>query len=175
MSCQFSRQSRRHFLKTTSLAAGAIALGSALPLNASSKDAATEWVTLGKSNVKVTRLAFGTGSMSGQVQRELGQEQFTRLVRYAYDRGIRFYETAESYGDMHRMLGVALQGLPRDSYRVMSKITTHRDLARRQPPLAGRHLRSPTQTRRGGSRRLGAWSSSLAEVSGKRVAAGGDD
>src|SRR5580692_185396 len=125
MSCQFrSSQSRRHFLKTTSLAAGAVALGAASPLKAVSKDAATEWVTLGKSNVKVTRLAFGTGSMSGQVQRELGQEQFTRLVRYAYDRGIRFYETAESYGDMHRMLGVALQGIPRDSYRLMSKVST---------------------------------------------------
>src|ERR1700722_15547775 len=106
MSCQFSRQSRRHFLKTTSLAAGAVALGSALPLKAVSKDAATEWVTLGKSNVKVTRLAFGTGSFSGQVQRDLGQEQFTKLVRYAYDRGIRFYETAESYGNMHKKPGV---------------------------------------------------------------------
>ncbi len=102
-----------------------MALGSALPLKASSKDAATEWVTLGKSNVKVTRLAFGTGSFSGKVQRDLGQEEFTKLVRYAYDRGIRFYETAESYGDMHRMLGVALKGIPRDSYRIMSKVTTH--------------------------------------------------
>jgi aryl-alcohol dehydrogenase-like predicted oxidoreductase len=119
MSCQ----SRRHFLKTTSLAAGVVALTSALPLKAS-QQAATEWVTLGKSNVKVTRLAFGTGSMSGKVQRDLGQEDFTKLVRYAYDRGIRFYETAESYGDMHRMLGVALKGLPRDSYRIMSKVTT---------------------------------------------------
>jgi len=119
MSCQ----SRRHFLKTTSLAAGAVALTSALPLKAS-QQAATEWVTLGKSNVKVTRLAFGTGSMSGKVQRDLGQEDFTKLVRYAYDRGIRFYETAESYGNMHQMLGVALKGLPRDSYRIMSKVTT---------------------------------------------------
>ena len=108
---------------TTSLAAGAFALGSALPLKAS-KNAATDWVTLGKSNVKVTRLAFGTGSFSGQVQRDLGREQFTKLVRYAYDRGIRFYETAESYGDMHRMLGVALKGIPRDTYRLMSKVTT---------------------------------------------------
>src|SRR5580692_10531656 len=129
MSCQFrSCQSRRHFLKTTSLAAGAMALGSALPVKASfgavSKDAATEWVTLGKSNVKVTRLAFGTGSFSGRVQRELGQEEFTKLVRYAYDRGIRFYETAESYGNMHEMLGIALKGIPRDSYRLMSKVTT---------------------------------------------------
>jgi 1-deoxyxylulose-5-phosphate synthase len=122
MPCQHSR---RQFLKTTSLAAGAVALGSALPVKAISRDAATEWVTLGKSNVKVTRLAFGTGSFSGQVQRDLGQEQFTKLVRYAYDRGIRFYETAESYGNMHQMLGVALKGLPRDSYRIMSKVTTH--------------------------------------------------
>src|ERR1700759_1871251 len=126
MSCQFRscQHSRRHFLKTTSLAAGAVTFGSALPLKASSKDAATEWVTLGKSNVKVTRLAFGTGSFSGKVQRDLGQAQFTKLVRYAYDRGIRFFETAESYGDMHRMLGVALEGVPRDSYRIMSKVTT---------------------------------------------------
>ncbi|HEY2819825.1 MAG TPA: aldo/keto reductase [Candidatus Acidoferrum sp.] len=122
MPCQHSR---RQFLKTTSLAAGAVALGSALPAKAISRDAATEWVTLGKSNVKVTRLAFGTGSFSGQVQRDLGQEQFTKLVRYAYDRGIRFYETAESYGNMHQMLGVALKGIPRDSYRIMSKVTTH--------------------------------------------------
>ena len=62
--------------------------------------------------------------MSGKVQRELGQEQFTRQVRYAYDHGIRFFETAESYGEMHRMLGVALKGIPRDSYRLMSKVTT---------------------------------------------------
>jgi aryl-alcohol dehydrogenase-like predicted oxidoreductase len=85
---------------------------------------ATDWVTLGKSGVKVTRLAFGTGSFSGQVQRDLGQDGFTRLVRYAYDQGIRFFETAESYDEMHRMLGVALKGIPRDSYRLMSKVTT---------------------------------------------------
>ena len=86
---------------------------------------ATDWVTLGKSGVKVTRLAFGTGTFSGRVQRELGQDEFTKLVRHAYDRGIRFFETAESYGEMHKMLGVALKGIPRDRYRLMSKVTTH--------------------------------------------------
>ncbi|MCU1236407.1 MAG: oxidoreductase, partial [Candidatus Solibacter sp.] len=49
---------------------------------------------------------------------------FNRLVRHSYDRGIRFFETAESYGDMHRMLGIALKGIPRDSYRLMTKVTT---------------------------------------------------
>ena len=117
-----SHQNRREFLKA-GLAAGALAVTGTLPLNAA-RQTATDWVTLGKSGVKVTRLAFGTGSFSGQVQRDLGQDGFTRLVRYAYDRGIRFFETAESYGDMHRMLGVALKGIPRDSYRLMSKVTT---------------------------------------------------
>jgi len=81
-------------------------------------------VTLGKSGVNVTRLAFGTGTLSGQTQRKLGQDQFTRLVRHAYDRGIRFFETSETYGEMHTMLGVALKGIPRDTYRLMSKVTT---------------------------------------------------
>ena len=117
-----SHFTRREFLKT-GVGAGAAAITGALPL-AAGRQTATDWVTLGKSGVSVTRLAFGTGSFSGQVQRDLGQEAFTRLVRYAYDRGIRFFETAESYGDMHRMLGVALEGIPRDSYRIMSKVTT---------------------------------------------------
>ena len=96
---------RREFLRT-GLAAGTLAVSGALPVSAQ-RGSATDVVTLGRSSVKVTRLAFGTGSFSGQVQRALGQDGFTRLVRHAYDRGIRFFETAESYGEMHRMLGIA--------------------------------------------------------------------
>src|SRR6266536_1367897 len=117
-----SNFTRREFLKT-GLAAGTLAVTGSLPLIAQ-RHTATDYVTLGRSGVKVTRLAFGTGSFSGQVQRELGQDGFTRLVRYAYDHGIRFFETAESYGEMHKMLGIALKGIPRDSYQLMSKVTT---------------------------------------------------
>src|SRR6202167_2498054 len=115
--------SRRAFIKT-GLAAGALASAGSLSLKAEPQTA-TDWVTLGKSGVKVTRLAFGTGSFSGKVQRDLGQEQFTKLVRYAHERGIRFFETAESYSGMHEMLGIALKGVPRDSYQLMTKMTTH--------------------------------------------------
>src|SRR5579859_3690316 len=117
-----SNYSRRNFLKT-GLATVAMAGAGSLSLKAA-RETATDMVTLGKSGVKVTRLAFGTGTMAGKIQRELGQEEFTRTVRYAYDQGIRFFETAESYGDMHRMLGIALNGIPRDSYQLMSKVTT---------------------------------------------------
>ena len=118
MSCY----SRRDFLKASAAAGAAAAIG-AVPLPAETPKA-TDWVTLGKSDVKVTRLAFGTGSFNGSVQRDLGQEGFNRLVRHAYDSGIRFFETADSYADMHTMLGIALKGLPRDSYALMTKVTT---------------------------------------------------
>ncbi|HYW43282.1 MAG TPA: aldo/keto reductase [Bryobacteraceae bacterium] len=119
------RPSRRDFLKS-SLAATAFA---GLPVSLrpqTGKRSATDWVTLGKSGVKVTRLAFGTGTFSGRVQRELGQEGFTSLIRYAYDHGIRFFETAESYHGMPEMLGIALKGIPRDTYRIMTKYSTPR-------------------------------------------------
>ncbi len=112
---------RRDFLKTT-IAAGAVASAGTLPLHASRRTA-TDMVTLGNSGMKVTRLAFGTGSNSGYVQAALGQKEFTRLVHYAYDHGIRFFETAENY-QTPGMLGEALKAYPRDSYQLMNKVTT---------------------------------------------------
>jgi predicted aldo/keto reductase-like oxidoreductase len=111
-----SHFTRRDFFKTTAVAVGAMAT----PAYAAKKSA-TDWVPLGDSGVKVTRLAFGTGTFGGRVQRELGQEQFTRLVRHAYDSGIRFFETADAYTGMQEMLGNALKGVPRDSYKLMTK------------------------------------------------------
>jgi aryl-alcohol dehydrogenase-like predicted oxidoreductase len=118
-----SPYSRRDFLKT-SVAAGAVAASAgSLPLQAANKRTATDLVTLGKSNVKVTRLAFGTGSNNGHVQYALGQAEFSKLVAYAYERGIRFFETAEAYVTP-AMLGEALKPFARDSYALMSKVTT---------------------------------------------------
>lgn len=120
---------RRQFLKSTLAAAG---LGAA-PAPAA-KRSATDWVTLGNSGVRVTRLAFGTGTFGGRVQRELGQEAFTRLVRHAYDRGIRFFETADNYRGMPQMLAAALKGIPRDSYKLMTKFAL-RDAADPRPVI----------------------------------------
>ncbi len=119
--------SRRDFLKTSIAATMLGGLGG-VTARAAAKRSATDWVTLGRSGIKVTRLGFGTGTFSGRVQHELGQEEFNRLVRHAYDRGVRFFETAQSYGGMHQMLGIALKGFPRDSYRLMTKMTMRPDL-----------------------------------------------
>jgi len=116
------RSTRRDFLKSA-LATGAIA-GLGRPAFSQTRRSASDWVTLGRSNVKVTRLAFGTGTYGGRIQRDLGQEEFTRLVRHAYDRGIRFFETAESYHGMPEMLATALKSVPRDTYKLMTKYST---------------------------------------------------
>jgi predicted aldo/keto reductase-like oxidoreductase len=126
-----SRFDRRSFLKTAVAAAGALVPGASLISTLSpafsaepalpARRSATDWVPLGKSGVQVTRLAFGTGTYGGKIQRELGQEEFTKLVRYAYDHGIRFFETAQNYAGMPDMLRIALHGIPRDTYRLMTK------------------------------------------------------
>ena len=113
--------SRREFLKG-SLAAGTLAGIGTIPLQAAPRTA-TDTVTLGKSGMQVTRLAFGTGTNNGEVQAALGQQEFNRLVHYAYDHGIRFFETAEAYMTP-AMLGEALKPFPRDSYQLMTKVTT---------------------------------------------------
>ena len=116
--------SRRNFLKA-SVGAAALGLAGRGAFAQAGKRSATDLVTLGRrSKVQVTRLAFGTGTHGGRVQRELGQDEFTRLVRYAYDRGIRFFETAESYHGMPEMLATALKGVPRDTYKLMTKYST---------------------------------------------------
>ena len=114
-----ARVSRRDFLKS-GLAASVLAGAGGFTAKAAQKSA-TDWVTLGNSGVKVTRLAFGTGTFGGRTFRDMSQEQFTGLVRHAYDRGIRFFETAEGYRGVPPMLANALRGIPRDSYRLMTK------------------------------------------------------
>jgi aryl-alcohol dehydrogenase-like predicted oxidoreductase len=113
--------SRRDFLKT-GIVAGTLASVGTLPLEAERRTA-TGKVTLGRSGVEVTRLAFGTGSNNGHVQAALGQQELSKLIHYAYDRGIRFFETAESYATP-AMLGEALKPFPRESYVLMNKVTT---------------------------------------------------
>ena len=120
-----SSYSRRDFLKT-GLAAGTVAatVGTALPALAVAAPTAFDKVTLGRSGIKATRLALGTGTNNGYILASLGQKQVNSLVAHAYDRGIRFFETAESYMTP-AMLGEALKPYPRESYVLMNKVTTN--------------------------------------------------
>ena len=76
---------------------------------------------LGKTGVQLSRLGFGTGSNSGNVQRALGQPAFNRLIHYAYERGISYFDCAQSYATFEWIAG-AIKGLPREKIFLQSKI-----------------------------------------------------
>jgi predicted aldo/keto reductase-like oxidoreductase len=115
--------SRRQFLKRSTLAAGALALAPTRMLRAQSatKRTAVDEVTLGHTAIKLSRLGMGTGSSGGQVQKALGKAEFNRLIHYAYDQGIRYFDCAESYATFP-WIADAIKGLPREKLFLQSKI-----------------------------------------------------
>jgi aryl-alcohol dehydrogenase-like predicted oxidoreductase len=87
---------------------------------------ATDTVTLGKTGIRTSRLAMGTGTMGfagSSNQRRAGQ--LTRLLRTGYDRGLTFFDTADSYGS-HPEVAEAVSQLPREKVVIMTKCD-HRD------------------------------------------------
>jgi aryl-alcohol dehydrogenase-like predicted oxidoreductase len=82
-----------------------------------------DMVTLGKTGIQVSLVGMGTGSIgSGQAsnQTRLGVKEFTRVVRHAFDHGVRFFDVADQYGS-HVYLREALRGVPRDQYVIQTK------------------------------------------------------
>jgi predicted aldo/keto reductase-like oxidoreductase len=115
--------SRRQFLQRSAGAAGALLLTSCSwsSPQAAAKRTAADQVALGKTGLKLSRLGFGTGSNSGNVQYALGQENFNRLIHYAYDQGITYFDCAQSYRTFEWMKG-AIKGLPREKLFIQSKV-----------------------------------------------------
>jgi 1-deoxyxylulose-5-phosphate synthase len=112
---------RRAFVKGAAAAAG-VALASVTSIfPAKAKKTATDIVTLGKTGIKLSRLGIGTGTVSGSVQRGLGHEKFNDLIHYAYDRGIRYIDTSDSY-QTHTWVRDAIKGLPREKLYIQSKM-----------------------------------------------------
>jgi aryl-alcohol dehydrogenase-like predicted oxidoreductase len=111
---------RRQFIERSAAVAGGVLL-TPLAARAAGKKTAVDQVPLGKTGLKLSRLGMGCGTSSGRVQEALGQEGFTRLVRYAYDQGITYFDIARSYRT-HTMLGEAIKGLPREKIFIQTKM-----------------------------------------------------
>lgn len=115
---------RRRFMERAAVLAGAVSL-SGLGLQAyadeETKRTAVDQVPLGKTGLKLSRLGIGTGTKGGSIQRGLGREGFSRLLRYAYDQGITYIDTADSY-KTHEMVREAIKGLPREKLFIQTKM-----------------------------------------------------
>jgi predicted aldo/keto reductase-like oxidoreductase len=125
---------RRKFIETSM--AGLVGLSVLKPeslraelsmLNAAKIDA----VELGKTGLKVSRIALGTGTIGmnkSSNQTRLGIEKFTALVKHCYSCGVRFFDMADGYGS-HPYIGRALKSLEieRKKVTLMTKMWTFPD------------------------------------------------
>lgn len=138
--------SRRRFLAGTA-AAGAAALtgrlGFAADATKSRITCGTDVVTLGRSGVKTSVLGLGTGTRGGSEQRELGETEFTKMVRHALDCGVRYIDTADAYRT-HYLVSKALKGIAKDKYFIQTKIRArHPEVAKADIDRFRRELQVP--------------------------------
>jgi aryl-alcohol dehydrogenase-like predicted oxidoreductase len=122
---------RREFLGKAAGAMGAVLAPAAFgaqttaspasrPTTAPSKLKAGDVITLGRTGIKASRLAIGTGTESGAEQRRLGIEGLVRLLRHGFDRGVRWWDVADSY-NTHPHVKAAPKEMRRDQVTITSK------------------------------------------------------
>jgi 1-deoxyxylulose-5-phosphate synthase len=131
------RMRRRDFIRSASYGFGAAWLdGSALVRAAflstplPRKFTAADTVTLGNTGITTSRLAMGTGTVGvghHSHQTDLGVAGLSALLLNGYERGLRFFDAADSYGS-HPHVAEALKHVPRDKVTVLTK-TWSRDAA----------------------------------------------
>ena len=119
---------RRHFLKTSLAGAGLLATAPALlrgaQVTATASFKGTDIVELGKTGIKVSRLAQGTGFNGynhSSAHTRQGKEAFDRLLHHSLDQGIRFIDMADLYGS-HPFVKEIIKGLPRDKFALLTKL-----------------------------------------------------
>ncbi len=84
-------------------------------------------VDLGHTGLKVSRIALGTGTKGWRResdQTRLGLSRFISLTRYAYDKGIHFFDTADMYGS-HSFMREAFKSIPREKVTLLTKVMTY--------------------------------------------------
>ena len=121
---------RREFLQRAASAAAAVWLAPkslaarlAMLPRLDRKFASTETVTLGQTGIRTSLLAMGTGTVGSghhSNQTALGLEGLSRLLQNGYDNGLRFFDTADSYGS-HPHVADALKHVDRSKVTVMTK------------------------------------------------------
>jgi predicted aldo/keto reductase-like oxidoreductase len=117
---------RRQFMATMAAGTGMVIIGNVIkavpPASTPSMFDPFETVTLGKTGIKTTLLGMGTGfsgyNRSSNITRAGVAES---LIRTAYEKGIRYFDCADSYGT-HPYTAAALKAIPRENYTLGTKM-----------------------------------------------------
>jgi 1-deoxyxylulose-5-phosphate synthase len=119
---------RREFVRVGSAALGAAWLSRhAFPYQLYASDAkktAQDVVTLGRTGIKVSRLAQGTGTngvgkSSNQIRKN-GNQGLADLLRAGVDNGVHFWDVADQYGT-HPHVKLALKAVKREQVVILTK------------------------------------------------------
>ncbi|MFP6584252.1 MAG: aldo/keto reductase [Candidatus Hydrogenedentota bacterium] len=133
---------RRDFFKTgLQVTAGAVAIGAAAGATAAPTDKSIKLTgkiperTFGKTGHKLPVLGHGGSAMSTQwapaynVKLE-DEETRAQMVRHAYDKGLRYFDTARVYGESESIMGKGLKDV-RDNVYIATKVAMPAQGARR--------------------------------------------
>src|SRR5215469_5508559 len=125
-----SPMKRREFLHRAAYAAGAAWLHPKTLRNQAfaspalvGKVSASDTVRLGSTGIQTSRLAMGTGTVGSghhSHQTALGIKGLSDLLLNGYDHGLRFFDSADSYGS-HPHVAEALKHVQRDKVTVLTK------------------------------------------------------
>ncbi|MEW6359937.1 MAG: aldo/keto reductase [Planctomycetota bacterium] len=117
---------RREFLKKTTQALATAAVCKGMPTAARAETPGQSagpipTRTLGKTGLDLPILGMGTSQMVPALARTYGApprsaEQRAALVRCAYDRGVRYFDTARLYTEAERVLGLGLKEVRKDCF-----------------------------------------------------------
>jgi len=139
---------RREFVKKTSLTAAAVAISDGLVPATARADSPTPSAgtlpmrTLGKTGLKLPILGYGGAALSKGPRNPLSHEDRVALVRYAFDRGIRYFDTAGNYLESQAILGEGLKDCRRDVCLVTKVETTKPEEVRKAVEKSLRELQT---------------------------------
>jgi 1-deoxyxylulose-5-phosphate synthase len=120
---------RRHFIQTSAFGLAGLTIlssGESVYAAEAGKGAVIDKVKLGNTGLTIPRVAFGTGSIGGNQQSNqtrLGRANFVKIARHAWDRGIHFFDMADSYGS-HTFVRDVLKEIPREKTTLLTKMWT---------------------------------------------------
>ncbi|HOU96072.1 MAG TPA: aldo/keto reductase [Bacteroidales bacterium] len=122
-----ARLTRRKFVAVAAAGAGSLIIGKKAIASATVDISGAgidpfKTVTLGNTGIKTTLLGMGTGfngyNRTSSITRAGVAES---VIRYAYEKGIRYFDCADSYGT-HTYVRDALKSYPRESYVIGTKM-----------------------------------------------------
>ena len=79
--------------------------------------------TIAGTDVKVSEVGFGVWTVASGWWGQYSDEEATSLLRQAYDRGITFFDTADTYGNGRgeSIMGLAFPGADREKITIGTK------------------------------------------------------